>query len=253
MKRVLAIHAHPDDVEILAGGTVALLTAAGHSVTIATMTAGDCGSAELSSEEIAAIRLKEAQAGAKLGGAEYRCCGFSDLEIFNDSASRRRVTEVLRLTRPDIVLTSSPVDYMADHENTSALVRDACFAAPAALYRTESAELAAIPHLYYMDPLGGRYPDGADAIRDFCVDVAPAFARKRRMLEQHASQREWLRRHHGMDDYILQMEAATRAAGAKFGFEFGEGFRQYRGHAYPQTPLLQELLGKAAKTQEVHS
>jgi LmbE family N-acetylglucosaminyl deacetylase len=253
MKRVLAIHAHPDDVEILAGGTVALLTAAGHSVTIATMTAGDCGSAELSSEEISAIRLKEAQAAAELGGAEYRCCGFSDLEIFNNSASRRRVTEILRIARPDIVLTSSQVDYMADHETTSALVRDACFAAPAALYRTEAPALTAIPHLYYMDPLGGSYPDGSDAIRDFCVNVGPVFARKRAMLEQHASQREWLRRHHGMDDYILQMEAATRAAGAKFGFEFGEGFRQYRGHAYPHTPLLQELLGQAVKIREAHS
>jgi LmbE family N-acetylglucosaminyl deacetylase len=251
LKRVLAIHAHPDDVEILAGGTVALLRAAGHAVTIASMTAGDCGSATLTSEEIAASRLNEARAAATLVGAEYRCCGFKDLEIFNDSASRRRVTEVLRVARPDIVLTSSPVDYMADHEMTSALVRDACFAAPAALYRTESAALAAIPYLYYMDPLTGRYPDGSDAIRDFCVDVGPVFAQKRAMLEQHASQRDWLRSHHGMDNYILEMEAATRAAGGAFGCEFGEGFRQYRGHAYPQTPLLQELLGAAVRIREV--
>lgn len=251
MKRVLAIHAHPDDVEILAGGTVALLTAAGHAVTIATMTAGDCGSAALSSGEISAIRLKEARAAADLAGAEYYYCGFADLEIFNDSRSRRRVTEILRMMRPEIVITASPVDYMADHENTSALVRDACFAAPATLYRTESAALAAIPHLYYMDPLTGRYPDGSDAIRDFCVDVGGAFARKRAMLEHHASQRDWLRSHHGMDDYILQMEAATRATGTKFGCEFGEGFRQYRGHPYPQAPLLQELLGAAVKIQEV--
>jgi LmbE family N-acetylglucosaminyl deacetylase len=243
MFRILAIHAHPDDVEILAGGTMALLRAAGHSVTIASMTAGDCGSAELSAEQISDIRRKEARASADLIGAEYHCCEFRDLTIFNDDPSRRRVTEALRLKRPDIVLTASPVDYMADHETTSALVKDACFAAPAANYQTGSAKpLPAIPHLYYMDPLTGRYPDGSDAFRDFCVDVGSVFPTKRAMLEKHASQRDWLRKHHGMDDYILQMEQSTRAAGKLFGFEFGEGFRQYKGHAYPETPLLQEIL-----------
>lgn len=249
MKRILAIHAHPDDVEILAGGTMALLTAAGHAITIATMTAGDCGSAELSSEEISAVRQEEARAAAALIGATYHCCGFGDLAIFSDAASRRRVTEVLRLMRPDIVVTASPIDYMADHETTSALVKDACFGAPAALYRTGAANpappLGAIPHLYFMDPLTGYYPDGVEASRDFCVDVGKVYAKKQAMLEKHASQRNWLRRHHGMDDYIFQMEASTRAVGSRFGVEFGEGFRQYRGHAYPQTPLLQELLGDA--------
>jgi LmbE family N-acetylglucosaminyl deacetylase len=246
MKRILAIHAHPDDVEILAGGTMALLSAAGHSIIIATMTAGDCGSAELSSEEISLIRREEARSAAALIGAEYLCCGFEDLAIFNDAPSRRRVTEMLRITRPDIVVTASPIDYMADHETTSALIKDACFGAPAALYRTAAPNpepaLAAIPHLYYMDPLTGRYPDGAEAIRDFCVEVSRVFGKKQAMLEQHASQRAWLRKHHGIDDYILHMEASTRATGERFGVQFGEGFRQYRGHAYPNTPLLQELL-----------
>ncbi len=226
---------------------MALLRAAGHALTIATMTAGDCGSAELSGEQISAVRQEEASAAAALIGAEYRCCRFRDLAIFNDDWSRRRVTEVLRAMRPDIVITASPVDYMADHENTSALVKDACFAAAVRLYRTgepnAAPPLTAIPHLYFMDPLSGVYPDGSAAIRDFGVDVSAVFATKQKMLSRHASQREWLRKHHGIDDYLLQMEKYTRAAGASFGFEFGECFRQYRGHAYPQTPLLQELLG----------
>lgn len=236
MPRILAIHAHPDDVEILAGGTLALLRAAGHAVTIATMTAGDCGSAELTREQISAVRLREAQDAANLIGADYHCCGFEDLCIFSDNLSRRRITEVLRTTRPDIVITASPTDYMADHETTSALVKDACFAAPAVLYVTDSPPLPAIPHLYFMDPLTGS-PEP-----DFCIDVGKVFATKKAMLEKHASQRDWLRKHHGMDDYILQMERMTRSAGQKLGFEFGENFRQYRGHPYPQTPLLQELL-----------
>src|SRR5262249_36032265 len=52
MLRILAIHAHPDDCEILAGGTLALLAGMGHHITIATMTPGDCGSSTLGPEEI---------------------------------------------------------------------------------------------------------------------------------------------------------------------------------------------------------
>ena len=51
MARILAIHAHPDDAEILAGGTLALLAGLGHQITIATFTPGDCGSKEMGPEE----------------------------------------------------------------------------------------------------------------------------------------------------------------------------------------------------------
>src|SRR4051812_15588789 len=128
--RILAIHAHPDDLEILAAGTLARLARLGHSITFATMTPGDCGTAEYDPETIAKMRRDEARDAASMIGAEYICAEFRDLAIFNDDASRRRVTELLRRTRPQIVITSSPVDYHCDHEATSSLVRDACFAAP---------------------------------------------------------------------------------------------------------------------------
>ena len=61
MKRILAIHAHPDDVEFQCAGTLALLAQRGHHLTIATMTPGDCGSAELGPEEIGFVRREEAR------------------------------------------------------------------------------------------------------------------------------------------------------------------------------------------------
>src|ERR1700685_1527882 len=94
-KTILALHAHPDDVEILAGGTLAQLAAAGHRVVIVSMTPGDCGSATHPPEEIAAIRRSEAAAAAHHIGAEYLCAEFRDLAIFNDDGSRRRVTHFL--------------------------------------------------------------------------------------------------------------------------------------------------------------
>jgi LmbE family N-acetylglucosaminyl deacetylase len=245
MARILAIHAHPDDVEILAGGTLALLADAGHAITIATLTPGDCGSHELGPAEIADVRRREAAAAAARIGAQYVCLEMRDLTIFNDDGSRRRVTEALRQAHPHIVLASSPVDYHCDHEAASALVRDACFAAPAPNYRTGSDPLDAIPHLYFVDPVGGCDREENLVRPDFVVDVAAAFERKRAMLAEHASQRNWLRKHHGTDEYLLQMEQWTHERGALAGVPYGEGFRQYRGHPYPRTPLLQELLGGA--------
>src|SRR5690242_387271 len=149
MARILAIHAHPDDVEILAGGTLALLAGLGHDISIATFTPGDCGSVDLPPDEIAAIRRREAAASAALIGASYTCLEFRDLAIFNDDPSRRRVAAALRRARPDIVLAASPIDYMVDHETASAMVRDTCFVVSMPNYRAEVAALAGgIPHLY---------------------------------------------------------------------------------------------------------
>jgi LmbE family N-acetylglucosaminyl deacetylase len=242
--RIACIHAHPDDAEILAGGTLALLSALGHDVTIVTLSAGDCGSTEQGPEETAAIRKGEAAEAAALIGARYRWGGFRDLAIFSDDASRRAVTGILRELRAGIILTAAPSDYHCDHEATSALVRDACFAASVPNYTTpsESPALAAIPHLYFVDPIDQRDRSGTAAAPDFTVNVESTFATKTAMLAKHRSQRAWLQRQHGTDDYLRQMEEWTRACGAKSGAEFGEGFRHYTVHPYPQEPLLQRLL-----------
>src|SRR5215831_1623917 len=110
MRRILAIHAHPDDIEILAAGTLALLARAGNQVTIATMTAGDCGSVEMDRATTGRVRQEEAAAAAGIIGADYVCAGFGDLCVFVDDASRRRTTELVRAARPDIVITASPAD-----------------------------------------------------------------------------------------------------------------------------------------------
>ena len=245
---ILSIHAHPDDAEILAGGTLALLAQLGHRITIATMTAGDCGSAEHGPEEIAAIRKGEATAAAAVIGASYRWAGFDDLGVFNEDASRRKTCGLIREIRPQLVLTASPIDYHCDHEATSVLVRDACFAASVPNYRVpgSGAPLNAIPHLYFMDSIEGTDREGRALTGGLFVNVGAAFDRKRQMLACHESQRAWLRKQHGIDDYILQMEHWTRARGQQCGVEFAEGFRRYPGHPYPQTPLLEALCGDCA-------
>jgi N-acetylglucosamine malate deacetylase 1 len=252
-KRILCLHAHPDDPEILAGGTLALLAAAGHKVLMVTMTSGDCGSDQHSADEISDIRRSEAARSAALIGADYFCLGFHDMVIFNDDASRRKVTAALRRHRPDIILTASPLDYHADHEATSILVRDACFAASAPNYGTASFDpsraLPAIPHLYFVDPVDGVDRDGRPQRPHFVVDVASVFDTKTRMLSQHESQRAWLKRQHSMDDFLEQMTIWCKQRGALAGIEYGEGFRHYTGHPWPADPALESLLGEALVKQ----
>lgn len=244
--RVAAIHAHPDDIEWLAAGTLALLQQAGHEIAIVTATAGEGGSAEHGPEETGRIRQQEAAEAAALIGAGYRCLGFPDLGVFNDDASRRRVTELIRETAPDVVITASPIDYHPDHEAISLLVRDACFAAPVANYRTgPAAPLAAIPHLYFCDAGGGRDREGRPQGRDFAVDVGTTFALRRGMLGRHRSQAAWVKKHHAIDDHLASMEAWARRVGRDYGVAFAEGFRQYRHEPWPKSPRLQELLGDA--------
>ena len=245
MTNILAVHAHPDDIETLAAGTLAILAELGHAITIATITAGECGSVADDPAATARIRVREAGEAAAMIGARYRCAGLPDLGVFNDDASRRAVTELLRRAEPAIVITSAPADYHPDHEATSLLVRDACFAASAPGYRAGKAPpLPAIPHLYFMDPIGGRDRDGVPARPDFAVDVSAVMETKRRMLSAHQSQKSWLFKQHGITDFTAGMEAQSARRGRDFGVAFAEGFRHYRHPPYPRDPLLQTLLGQ---------
>lgn len=243
---ILAIHAHPDDLEIQCWGTLIQLRQLGCRITLATMTPGDGGSAEHPPKQIAEIRRREAAEAAARLGADYHCLEFRDLSIVFDNDSRRRVTEFLRRTQPDVILTAPPVDYMHDHEITSMLVRDACFNASVPNYRTYQWDPAAlttkIPHLYYVDALEGKDHYGNRHPVDFTIDISSEIEEKLAALACHASQRDWLRRQHGVDEYLDACRETSRQRGEGAGFSYGEGFRQYKGHPHPIDDVLSKLL-----------
>lgn len=246
LPRILAIHAHPDDVEFQCAGTLARLKKLGCEISIITMTPGDCGSAELGPVEIAAVRRAEALAAANLVGADFRCLEFRDLQIIIDNEGRRRVAEAIRQTRPEIVLTAPPVDYMSDHEMTSRLVRDACFAASVPNFDTRqlnpASVLPKIPHLYYMDAIEGIDWYGKAIPPEFIIDISDTFTLKRDMLACHASQRDWLFKQHGIDEYLESCQRWSSSRGKEIGKSYGEAFTQHKGHPYPHDNLLLSLL-----------
>ena len=247
-KRVLGFMAHPDDVEIMCAGTlIRLKQEAGCEIIIATATSGDCGSTQMGPQEITRVRHDEAMASARVIGAEYYCAGMIDLFIMYDEPTLRRFIEIVRKARPDIVITHPPSDYMIDHENVSHLVRTACFGAPAPNCWTRDEDpakpIAAVPHLYYADPVELKTPFGEAVTPDFVVDITDVMATKEKMLACHASQREWLRAHHGIDEYIEMMKRTAAQRGELIGRPHGEGFRLHKGHPYPQNNIIGELLG----------
>lgn len=249
-KTILSLLAHPDDAEFLCAGTlIRLQTEHGYEIHLATMTAGDCGSTEMGPLEISRVRRAEGTAAAALVGGHYHCLEERDLLVAYNERALEKVTRLLRKVRPEIIFTHSPADYMLDHEMTSTLTRGAAFAGPIPNFmqdRDLGSVLPHIPHLYYCDPVEGKNPLGEEIEPQFSIDISGQIDMKTAMMACHASQREWLLRHHGMDSYLQSLRDWSAHRGQRAGVAFAEGFRQHLGHSYPQENLLGKLLGVLA-------
>ncbi len=246
---ILSVLAHPDDAEFLCGGTlIRLRQEHGWEVHIASMTPGDCGSVEPGPIQISQIRRAEGAKAAALIGAAYHCLEERDLLVSYDEGTLEKVTRLMRTVKPALVLTHSPADYMIDHEMTSLVTRGACFGAPIPNFlegRDIGKPLARIPHLYYCDPIEGKDPLGRAIPAGFRIDISAVIDLKTEMLACHASQRDWLLKHHGMDEYTRAMRDWSAQRGKEAGVPFAEGYRQHLGHSYPQDNLLGKTLGAA--------
>lgn len=120
---ILAIGAHPDDVELGAGGTVAKMVHEGKKVGIIDLTRG-----ELGTRGTAETRDAEAAEAAKIVGVSVReNLQFRDGFFKNDEAHQMKIIEIIRKYQPDIVLSNAIDDRHIDHPKGSALVEDACF------------------------------------------------------------------------------------------------------------------------------
>ena len=120
---VLALAAHPDDVELCAGGTMCLLARQGYDVGIADFTKGQLGSRGTPEQ-----RTKEAERASKIIGLSAReNLEMMDGDIRNTKANRRAVIEVVRQYRPDIVLINPPESRHPDHSDASDLATDALY------------------------------------------------------------------------------------------------------------------------------
>ncbi|MFM8274841.1 MAG: PIG-L deacetylase family protein [Gemmata sp.] len=246
-RTALAVLAHPDDAEFLCAGTlVRLKKEHGWTIHVATMTPGDCGSAEHTPDEIARIRRGEGKAAAAAIGATYHCLEERDLRVIYNESALEKVVRLINAVGAGAVFTHSPDDYHLDHEQTSKLVRAATFAAPIPNFlhgRHLHPPLEHIPALFYCDPLEGNDAFGQQIKPGFRIDISPVIADKAKMLDCHESQRAWLRKHHGVDNLVDSMRDWAAEQGKPANVPYAEGFRQHLGHSYPKNNILAELLG----------
>lgn len=242
-KTALAFMAHPDDAEFLCAGTLIRLKEAGWSIHIASATPGDCGTMTADQWTIGATRIAEATRAAAIIGATYHCLGEQDVRVVYDKPTVQKSVDLFRQIAPGLVFTHAPKDYMMDHEMVSLLARAASFGygAPNVSSHPRRPE-SMIPHLYYCDPVEGIDPFGREVEPTTIVDISAQFQTKSEMLACHASQREWLRAHHGMDEYMDAMKRHAQWRGKRIGVLAAEAFVQHRGHSYPRNDLLAEIV-----------
>ena len=219
--KVLAVGAHPDDLEILCGGTLVKYAKLGHKVTMAHLTNGDKGHYSLMPEKVARIRKKEAQNAAAVIGAEVVCLEMTDAMLFSSEETRMAVIDLVRKVRPDVTITLSPHDYWRDHITTSELVCDATFLATVPLIRGKRKVAKKICPIYFCDTVFGINSNAG-----IYVDITDTLAAKNKMLGCHKSQVNWLRDHSRID-LVRDIECVARFRGLQCGVKYAEVFSEY--------------------------
>lgn len=230
MSSVIAIAAHPDDIEFVMAGTLLLLRQAGWKIHYLNLARGNLGSATMSGEKTARVRRGEAERAARVLGAKWHppICG--DLQILYDDRTLRQLAAVIREVAPVIVLTHSPEDYMEDHMNTSRLAVTAAFARGMRNYRTTpNRRITSQPvTIYHASPHGMRDRLRQRVMPGAFVDTTAVHATKRAALACHVSQKEWLDVSQGMDSYLVAMDEISREVGRlSKKFKHAEGWRRH--------------------------
>jgi LmbE family N-acetylglucosaminyl deacetylase len=113
-KRVLGVFAHPDDPEFFCGATFARWAAEGAEITFLLATSGDKGSSDpdMTHERLAAIREEEERCAAQaLGVKEVIFLRYPDGELQHTLELRRDITRIIRMKKPDIVVTLDPTTF----------------------------------------------------------------------------------------------------------------------------------------------
>jgi len=220
-KNVLAIGAHPDDLEILCGGTLARYSKSGYRVFMYHVTNGEKGGIGKTHEEIIRERREEAIQSAAVIDAISLGGSTKDGEVVLDLENRMSIVDVIRACDPEVVFTHSPQDYHTDHSNVSRLVFEASYMVCIPNLETEHKALKRLPRLYYMDTVAGI---GFEP-REY-VDISPVFDLKVEMLRQHKSQLKFV-----MDlsqvDFIEMAEVSARYRGFQCNVKYAEGFVEH--------------------------
>lgn len=179
---ILAISAHPDDIELGCAGTILASIAQGRRVGIVDLTRG-----ELGTRGTPEIRRAEAEAAAKILGAEVRDnVGLADGFFQNDKESQLSLVPYIRKYQPEIVLANAQEDRHPDHGKGANLIYDACFLSGLRQIDTfdefGNVQAAWRPKFIY------HFTQDRYIKPDFVVDITPYWKKKEEAIRAFRSQ-----------------------------------------------------------------
>lgn len=219
---ILCIGAHPDDNEILAGGTLAGCVKRGDKVFSMIMTDGCYGHAVIEPDELRSIRKSEAGKAAEAIGAELIWMGYRDEFLIETEELRTNTVNAIRQAQPDIIITHHPEDYHPDHRAASRIVFAAAFLCTVPHIKTKYDFCQKMPSLYYMDTL-----TGLNFQPETYVDISETLSVKIKAIEEHKSQVKWLKDHDKID-IVEFISTIARYRGIQSNVRYAEGFIQVK-------------------------
>ncbi|HSU80334.1 MAG TPA: bacillithiol biosynthesis deacetylase BshB1 [Candidatus Angelobacter sp.] len=215
---LLAFGAHPDDVEIGMGGTLALHVKQGFKVGIVDLT-----QAELSSNGTVTIRQEEAEQAAKVLGLSVRQnLGFPDRGLLDPAAIVPVLVDMIRTYKPTLVFAPYEIDRHPDHGHCGRLVEEAVFSAGIHKYQGREERPAHRVSSFYSYFINGFHSP------DFVVDITSVQDKKRESLMAYKSQ--FIKVEGGVETpltsgYVESVESRDRLFGKEVGLAFAEGFK----------------------------
>jgi len=219
---VLAVGAHPDDLEILAGGTLSKCVKRGDKVFNIIMTDGCYGHIKIKPKELKQIRKKEAENAASTIGANLIWMGYEDEYLIETNEIRTATLNTIRKAQPDIIITHHPEDYHPDHRAVSNIVFAASFLCTIPNIKTEFKPCTKMPAVFYMDTV-----TGLNFQPEIYVDITDTLNIKIEALKKHQSQIKWLKDHDNID-IIEMITSIARYRGIQSSVQYAEGFIQLK-------------------------
>ena len=220
---ILAIAAHPDDVELCAAGTLLVQKALGQTTGILDLTRGEMGT-----RGTAEIRDAEAAEAGEILGLDVRDnMGFKDVFFKEDEEHKMKLVQKIRLYRPKIVLTNAEDDRHPDHGRAAKLVEEACFWAGLKRIKTvDDSGKVQEPHrpkkIYHFIQSRSNTPD-------FYVDITDVHEQKIAAYKAYKSQffdpnSVEPATYISSQNFVSMIEARAREYGQRIGVQFAEGF-----------------------------
>ena len=234
---ILAIGAHPDDVELGCSATLAKEISKGKKVGILDLTRG-----ELGTRGTAEIRDQEAENAAEILGVSFRHnLEFSDGFIINNPASQLEIIKIIRKYQPEIVLCNAIDDRHIDHGKASKLASDACFLSGLqkieTIFEGNNQKAWRPKHVYHYIQWKNIEPDFVVDVTGFMEQKLEAvFAYKSQFHQKEADEPETPISSTNFRDSITYR---AQDMGRLIGTEYGEGFTAER---YPAVSSIFDLI-----------